>query len=79
MVVGDGGEGGKEDGGNSASVGYYAQGSRSVGFLIWYQEWGGDRAHSKSTIGIPSSGIKKDCGDYGATYNKQVVGVAPGG
>ena len=40
---------------------------------------GVDGGHDQSTIGVSSSGKKKYYRDDGATYNKQLVGVSPGG
>ena len=58
---------------------YSVQGIHEFGVVLWYQGLGGDGGHAKSTRGIPSSVIKKDCGDDGSARNEQRVRVAPGG
>ena len=75
--MGDGGESGDKDGGNGAGAGYAVQGSRAVSVIIWKKELGGDRGNSKTTRGIPSSGIKRDYEDDGAAYGNQRVGLSP--
>ena len=55
-MVGDGGEGGDEDGRNGVDVGDALQGSISDGAAIWEQYLGGDGGHVKSTRGITSLG-----------------------
>ena len=51
-AVGNGGEGGDKDGGNSLGAGYAVKGSCEVGGVIWDWKWGGDRGHDKITIGV---------------------------
>ena len=65
-VVGGSGEGGDKYGGSFAESGDVIQVNTAVGGVIWHQYLGGDVGHSKSTTGIPSSGIQTDCGDDSA-------------
>ena len=44
--MGDGGEGGNEDGGNGAGEVYYVQGIHTSGVVIWDIELGGDGVHA---------------------------------
>ena len=77
--MGDGDEGGDKDRGNGADAGDVLKGNSTVDDVIWERELGGDWGHVKVTRGISSSGSHKDCGDYGAAYDKQSVGVALSG
>ena len=67
--MGNGGEGGVEDGRNGEVERYAVQGSSEVGVVIREEELGGDRDHAQSYRGILSSVSKKKYGDDGATYN----------
>ena len=77
MAVGNGGEDDDKDRGNGAGAEYAVQGSHVVGVIIWEQELGGDRWHSKIAINIPSSGNEKYYGDDGAAYDNKRVWVSP--
>ena len=78
-MVGNGREGGEEDGGRGKGAGDALQGNCSVGIVIWERYLGGDEGHAKSTRGIISSDSQTGCGDDGATYDERKVGVAPSG
>ena len=54
------------------------QGNCAVCVVLWEQELGCERVHAKICIGIPLSGIRKNCRDDSAAYYERILVVAPG-
>ena len=73
------GKHGDKYGSNGAGAGNALQVIRSDGADIWEQDMGVVGGRVKSTIGIPSSGSYKDCGEFGLACGGPRVVMAPSG